>query len=463
MIEWSFDLLDENSRNTLIRLSVFSGSFKEELVVPLCVGDGREEIDVLDCIDELIDSSLMSRDSEDPERYRILFTIQAFGREMLNESGVLADVEKRHGEVLAAYSQGLSEQFLTEKEAEVAAAIHAELPNLRSAFERALASDLQLAASLTVPLFLFSFHHRGAESAEWFARIAAHPDVDSLAQAPIIFAGASNHAFHSGGDRVGAFELVKRGIALEALGQKSSDGWLQNVAGQLALWSGQREDSVEYHTQAVEAARSSGNVACEIISLTLAPFAIARLGDMEKASKWAEAGKLVGETVTQPSLVAYAHHGLAVVESYRDIGIAIKEYQLSRDWAVLGGNMQSARRLIGQIANLKVRGAEPQEVVAIYIDSLMQLPEHGEAIHGWSVMISLLEPLSQLEDDERVAVLSGALESSPIRTGEISRSAIEASKSRLGDEVFAAAQRRGAELDLPKLRQYILGEAKYRH
>src|ERR1700731_53697 len=62
-LEWSYDLLEPNSRKVLQRLSVFSGPFHEVQALAVCAGDMLNESDVLRGIDELVESSLLARDA----------------------------------------------------------------------------------------------------------------------------------------------------------------------------------------------------------------------------------------------------------------------------------------------------------------------------------------------------------------------------------------------------------------
>ena len=206
---------------------------------------------------------------------------------MLDRAGLLQTVETRHGEVYAARCRQLGEQIAGVNEAKAANAIYDDMPNLRAAFDRAITRDLKLAADLAVPLFLFNYWHRGAETGNWYERIMARPGADELDQAPILLAGAAGHAFHHGGDQASATAFIERGLRAEALGMQSSQGWLSHVAGQMAQWSGDLKGCIEHLAAAVEQARSAKNTPCEVMSLCMAASVKARMGDMEGAGELA--------------------------------------------------------------------------------------------------------------------------------------------------------------------------------
>src|SRR5262249_54503965 len=235
-IEWSYDLLDQNSRQVLQRLSILSGCFHGEQALAICAADMPNEDAALRGIDQLAETSLLNRDVR--QRLRMLQTLQAFGREKLDQSGLLQTIETRHGEVYAARARALGEQIASIHEAKAASAIYDEMPNLRAAFDRAVTRDLKLAADLAAPLFLFNYWHRGAETGSWYERIMARPDADRLVQAPLLLAAAAGHAFHDEGDSAKATEFIQRGLRAEAAGMQSSRGWLSHVSGQMAQWFG---------------------------------------------------------------------------------------------------------------------------------------------------------------------------------------------------------------------------------
>jgi len=453
-LEWSYDLLDPNSRQVLQRLSVFSGSFHEEQALAVCAGDMPDESEVLRGIDELVETSLLSRDIGGRHLLRMLQTVQAFAREMLDQTSLLQTVETRHGEVYAARCGQLGQQIAGVNEAKAANAIYDELSNLRTAFERAITRDLKLAADLTAPLFLFNYSHRGAETGNWYERIMARPGADELEQAPMFFAGAAGHAFHDQGDQQKAAAFMERGLRAEAAGSQSSQGWLSHVAGQMAQWFGRTVACIEHHATAVKQARSAGNTPCEVMSLCMAAFVKARMGDLDGARVLVEEATQTGQKAMQPTLMGYIHYARGGVA--QDPNRAIDEYRTSVEWANMAGNHLGARRAKQLIADLQAAQAAPTEALAIHVRTLIDLPSHGAAFYNWLTIRSLILPLVQLEADEHLAVLAGALRVSPLKLDKAARNAVEKAKARLRDSVFELAAARGSQFDLAEARRYII-------
>jgi hypothetical protein len=258
---------------------------------------------VLRGIDELVETSLLSRNIGGRHLLRMLHTVQAFAREMLDQTSLLQTVETRHGEVYATRCEQLGQQIAGVNEAKAANAIYDELSNLRTAFERAITRDLKLAADLAAPLFLFNYSHRGAETGNWYERIMARLGADELEHAPMFLAGAAGHAFHDEGDQQKAAAFMERGFTAEAAGSQSSQGWLSHVAGQMAQWSGDTVACIEHHLTAVKQARSAGNTPCEVMSLCMAAFVKARMGDLDGARELVEEATQTGQKAMQPTLM----------------------------------------------------------------------------------------------------------------------------------------------------------------
>jgi predicted ATPase/class 3 adenylate cyclase len=453
-LEWSYDLLDANSRRILQRLAVFSGPFHEEQALAVCAGDIPNESDVLGGIEELVESSLLARHVGSPQLMRMLQTVQAFGREKLDEAGLLQNVETRHGQVYAVRCFELGQQIASIDEAKAANAIYDEMSNLRAAFERALTRDLKLAEDLSAPLFLFNYWHRGAETGKWYERIMARPDADKLKQAPILLAGAAGHTFHDEGDQAKAAAFIERGLRAEAAGLESGKGWLSHVSGQMAQWSGDLQACIEHLVTAVKQARCANNTPCEVMSLCMIAFVKSRTGDLQGAGERISEATQMGPAVLPPTLMGYIHYARGGIA--QDSAVAIDEYQTSVEWAKMAGNHLGAQRVKQLIADLQAAKAAPAEAMDIHIRSLIELPSHGATFYTWLTIRSLILPLAALGADEELAVLAGALLASPLKLGRSAQDAVAKAKARLGDNAFASAAAHGSRFDPTEARRYII-------
>ena len=97
-IDWSYELLDEDERALLRRLSVFAGGFSLAAVIGICAPpDNPDEFAVIDLLSHLADKSLLAvEEAEGETRYRLLDSIRQYASEMLEESGKAPTTRDRH-------------------------------------------------------------------------------------------------------------------------------------------------------------------------------------------------------------------------------------------------------------------------------------------------------------------------------------------------------------------------------
>ncbi|MFI0454422.1 AfsR/SARP family transcriptional regulator [Actinomadura sp. 6N118] len=105
VVDWSWDLLDDDERTVLRRLSVFAGGATPDGVARVCA-PGQLTDDVIDVVAALIDKSLVLADGHAEVRYRLLETVRAYAAERLEEAGEGDRIRSAH----AAYFLELAER-----------------------------------------------------------------------------------------------------------------------------------------------------------------------------------------------------------------------------------------------------------------------------------------------------------------------------------------------------------------
>ena len=109
-MDWSYDLLGEEERTVLRRLSTFAGGCTLEAAEAVCSGDGVETTEILDLLTQLVDKSLVIVETKNGEaRYRLLETVRQYGRDKLREAGEEAGTTTRHREWLLTLASGAEE------------------------------------------------------------------------------------------------------------------------------------------------------------------------------------------------------------------------------------------------------------------------------------------------------------------------------------------------------------------
>ncbi|HEV8624558.1 MAG TPA: BTAD domain-containing putative transcriptional regulator [Acidimicrobiia bacterium] len=92
-MDWGYTLLPASEQVVLRRLAVFRGSFSLAAVEAVVGAD----VDVVELLSRLVDKSMVSVSSDDPEvRYRLLETVREYAGQRLGEAGETDEVRTRH-------------------------------------------------------------------------------------------------------------------------------------------------------------------------------------------------------------------------------------------------------------------------------------------------------------------------------------------------------------------------------
>ena len=111
-IAWSFELLGADEWRLLVRLSYFPGSF-DALAAEAIGADGElPRAAVLPVLVQLVERSLVSVESGDPTRYRLLETVRAFGLGSPGSARELEAAAKRHHEHFAVLGDEIFRHLL---------------------------------------------------------------------------------------------------------------------------------------------------------------------------------------------------------------------------------------------------------------------------------------------------------------------------------------------------------------
>ncbi|HEX6231503.1 MAG TPA: BTAD domain-containing putative transcriptional regulator [Jiangellaceae bacterium] len=147
-VDWSHALLSSDEQALFRRVAVFRGGWTLDAAEAVCASPAGE--DVIDLLSRLVDRSLVVADAG---RFRMLETINAYARELLDRSGERATLARRHALFFAEFAEraephlrGPHQQIWLER-------IRSEEPNLRQALDWARAQQdsemaLRLAGSL---------------------------------------------------------------------------------------------------------------------------------------------------------------------------------------------------------------------------------------------------------------------------------------------------------------------------
>jgi hypothetical protein len=188
LIDWSWDLLADDDRRLLRRLSIFSGGWTVAAAAAVAGEPGSDgasgdaTMDAIDGLTRLVDRSLALVDRGTTTRYRMLETIRQYAREQLIKSGEADAIAGRHLAFFAAMAETAAPELRGPSMVDWLDRLDADIENLGTALEWGLEADPETAVRMA-----------GALLDYWIARVPS-PDND----ARIVAAVAAGRALLAG-------------------------------------------------------------------------------------------------------------------------------------------------------------------------------------------------------------------------------------------------------------------------
>ena len=242
LIDWSYDLLDDDERAAFARLSVFSGGWTLKAAAAVCTGGGIDEWRVFELLEALVSKSLVVTDSGDDERrFHMLNSIHEYSRQKLTASGETEAVAARHVSYYRDLVRDLAPLLESLEDVQWQRALSPEIDNLRAAVDWAIfgrhdvAAGLQLLAQVEWAELLTT----PQEAIRWFDAAVALLDepVDAVTKARV----ARHHVRL--GWLVGRQIAQLEAFAVEALAVARAAGDPSEVAQALANLAGVHRDA----------------------------------------------------------------------------------------------------------------------------------------------------------------------------------------------------------------------------
>jgi predicted ATPase/DNA-binding SARP family transcriptional activator len=302
VVDWSYALLFEDERRVFERLSVYPAGCTLEGAEAVCADGDLDAAEVAEYVVSLVDKSLLLADrSSGTPRFRMLQTLNQYGRERLVERGDADATFARMAAHLAELCARSRDAFRGIDQREWFREVDVELDNIRTAFEWTLgAEEKELAVTIASELTFYRWVAGGsAEGFRWLTdALALDGDVE-----PFTFGRALAQRGFVGfitGHRDGYDEWFDRGIALlREHGDPVFAGYALSFYTQLVQAIGQVERSAALNHELLELLHASAD-----------PWA-------RPAARWVEAALAIQE---HDDYVAYEAGLQEAGAAYRAVG-----------------------------------------------------------------------------------------------------------------------------------------------
>ena len=262
LIDWSYDILTENERLLLRRLSVFAGSWTLEAAEEVCSGDGIESYEVLDLLTQLVNKSLVAviEQSQSGEtRYRMLETIRQYAREKLLEVGGGEVIRQQHLNYFVKLVKQAEPELYRSDQLRWLNRLDDELDNLRMALEWALAADVE--AGLRIAAIPWRFWQgRGylRELGDWLKQLLEQYKATNVLYAQALAAHSLCTFRH--GDFFETIKLAKQSLRMsQTVSDKQTEALSLAFLGVFMSVQGNVGDGTPLLEQALAIYRSLGD------------------------------------------------------------------------------------------------------------------------------------------------------------------------------------------------------------
>jgi predicted ATPase/DNA-binding SARP family transcriptional activator/predicted RNase H-like HicB family nuclease len=250
-LQWSYELLSEQERELLGRLSVFAGGWDLEAAEAVGAKEPVEAGRVLDLLSTLVDKSLVVAEKSGEEgfsvlRYGMLEPVRQFGREKLQEGSEAPEVLRRHAEHYLALAEAAEPELLGADQGRWLRRLRTEFGNLRGASSWSVKSEqegerAELRLRLVAALCQF-WGREGFEEGKRWLRTALERDPGGFPAARAKALGGLGFILLFQQDYEPAIAALEEAIALyKELGDESGAALALANLGYVVLHGGYRE------------------------------------------------------------------------------------------------------------------------------------------------------------------------------------------------------------------------------
>ncbi|WNF26009.1 AAA family ATPase [Streptomyces sp. C11-1] len=352
-IGWSHELCTPEQRLLWARLSVFAGQFDLEAAEYICGGVDLPAESVLDVLDELLAQSVVEReDGATGTRYRLLDTVREYGAEWLAATGDAQRLRRRHRDWFLGLATWCELDWFSPRQAEVAARIDSELPNLRRAMECSMESpdEVHLAQYLAGTLwFYWAGCGRLSEGRHWLDHVLEEPSPHDAARLKVLW--VLGYVAVLQGDAVGAISALQEcREEAERSGDATALAYAVHRTGCLAIVTDDMPRAEELLRDALGRYREIGELNSNVLMAQVElAMAVAFLGDLDAAAVICDEVREICEDHGERWALAYALYVLAFAALQR--GRPARARQMLGECLTIGRTFND---LLGTVLSLEL-------------------------------------------------------------------------------------------------------------
>ena len=303
LIDWSYNLLSDEEKTVLRRLSIFVGGWALEAAESVC-----DNSNMLDLLTHLVDKSLISVDLEHEyePRYYLLETIRQYAREKLAEFNETESIRDRHLSYFLVLAEQAEPQVRGPEQLIWFDRLELELDNFRAALgwslekgEMGTEAGLELASSLWWFSFMRNFQDQGRLLKQ--ALRVSKPATDPVKRAKALVRLAWVNFYDAAASDEGLAlartlgAAGKESVAFALLGKAGWNIYQADYAGGKSL----AEESLKLY-------RELGDLWGMCETLTWLGLGLINMGDHQQAIAPLEESLALARQIQDPNEIAFA-------------------------------------------------------------------------------------------------------------------------------------------------------------
>jgi non-specific serine/threonine protein kinase len=450
-LDWSYALLSEAERLLLRRLAVFVGGWTLDSAAGVAADATLPAWSMGDLLERLIGRSLvLVCEAETKHRYRLLDVTRQYLRDVLDASGELEGVCRRHVNWWLAVAERAPPEALDVAQAD---RLEEDQDNVRVSLRWALDhNEATLGLRLAVAAFPF-WLYRGqyAEARNWLDRLL---ELESAANVPDyrdVARGFRSHLLLMQGEAVFAEAELQEVIADQRTQVRTpAIGVSLVMLGNVALWRGDLTMARERYAEALDALAGFHNHAEDIAVYQLAILAC-ELQEFDQAHKLArlvadsarvrERPAAVGRAVYLQGLVAAAEGDHSAASGL--LGQALQQQR------TIGDQLGVADSLVA-LGRLRLDEGRRGDAAASFEDAIGLAQRMGDRLRVLRAQESLVETIARTKPEVAVRLASAVARARAElhaaawpRAQKALETALAAARSKLGRRGYSRAWEAG--------------------
>ncbi len=409
-IDWSYGLLEENERRTLDRLSVFAGGCTLASAEAVAAESDDERFEMLDVLTRLVDKSLViAEEHERTTRYRLLETIRQYAQEQLETSGEAGTMLTRHAGYFADLAEDAAPELRGPRLLEWLPFVDAEVDNLGAAVQWSLDSGNPDDALRVTAAVAIRGTRIGTAALPWADRV-----VDAnIAPGPILLPTVLTEATYAA---VMRGDLERAALVVDLLddARAALPGPALPVVAEahtlLALFRGDKKESVRFGAEYVVAAREAGDPYELVQALNLYGAAFGAGGDANdstRAIEFTSEAVAMGRELGNQAALYWSVIGLAGVTALVDPPAVVPLLDEATALCTALGNQQGVAAVLGMKAGTEVQLGDFSSALASATEAMEEQWRLGEEYFLRRELITIGVCLAGLGRNEPGARLIG--------------------------------------------------------